>query len=218
MCWNKEVSFTTFIVGTIINVILWQGATNIHFKGVLIVFEFALLMQLIEGFLWQEKDVTSKRNNRLSIAAFFANILQPVVGLLVFGYVLRPQNNTISPIIIAVITCLALFYLGYMLVNTNLKTLHVDVDENCHQNLHWWEKIHHSGLLYTILVFAGILLLVKPVPLAVTVAILVTVAQLLTHVFYSQSAAPSLWCFFVSGIPLVVYLLSRTTPLLQPMY
>lgn len=208
MCWNKEVSFATFISGTIINGILWRSVESPYFKAVIITFEFALLMQLVEGFLWIEKDVTSKVNNRLSIAAFFINILQPIIGLLIGGIMVLKYNKTkpFIPLIILITT--GCFYLYYMLKNTNLNSLHVTTDETCHLNLSWWST-KYSGIFYSILLYMVILFLL-PLPLALTALVLIIVFQTLTYLFYSASSNPSLWCFFVTIIPLILFLLAKT--------
>lgn len=209
MCWNKEVSFATFAVGTLINIFLWAGSTNVNFKGVLLVWQFALFMQLIEGFLWIENESKSKQvNNKWSRLAFFANILQPVVALVIFGFVLRKRNK-VPPCVVMSVSVLATFYVYYMVKNTNLTTLQVTKDGDCHLGLAWWHKIDYSGLLFFILL-CGTFLLVRPFPLALTNLVFVAIAFKLTLHFYNPNSIASLWCFFVTIIPLLLYILSRT--------
>ena len=93
MCFNEYVSFGTFIVGTILNLLVIFLIKTKEAIAIALIWEWVLLMQLFEGFVWVGKKSGDKKMEKVGVmGAYIANVLQPIIAFcLVAG--LTTQNK-----------------------------------------------------------------------------------------------------------------------------
>jgi hypothetical protein len=109
MCWSKESSLTTFIVGMSACIYLYcRNKTSDRLYAIF--FAFVLCMQFLEFLIWSdqpttERDKTCKTapyhgrlNNAASQVAALQNLLQPVVGGLLVLYFLSKSSAQTRPL------------------------------------------------------------------------------------------------------------------------
>ena len=91
MCWNAQVSFITFAIGTLLNIssYLYLRHMQSSIRNIIIYWQYTLLMQIVEGIAWIQIE------NDIQIVSKFAmllNTFQPLVLMLVvrFGLYVKP--------------------------------------------------------------------------------------------------------------------------------
>ena len=91
MCWNAQISFLTFSIGTLLNIssYLYLRYMKSSIQNIIIYWQYTLLMQIVEGIAWIQID------DDIQIVSKFAMVLntfQPLVLMLVirFGLSVKP--------------------------------------------------------------------------------------------------------------------------------
>ena len=198
MCWNKETSIISFILGTVINL-----AVLLYFKTeaisiICIIWEFVLLMQLAEYYIWTDQ-TCGKTNKNATKAALILNLLQPlVVFLILIG---KFQGSTLLKNVASIII---FAYICFMMLKLNENTEYTCVKPSTkcrHLNFRWWNDFKDAGVIYVITLLSIILLLCRPSKLSVFLVIYIFTMLLLSQKFYS-CGAPSTWCWLVVPMPL----------------
>lgn len=196
MCWSQEVSWTTFILGTIFNIfnILYFKDTTITLISIGI--EWLLLMQFFEALAWRDQEC-GYLNKFATNGALIANITQPIfVGLLFILF---------TPVSIeykAYALCILFGYIMYSIyvLNNSEPYTCLKPGKDCyHLDLHWWKNM--NGLIYCATLFAIILLLIRPLSLAIATSGYIAVTLITSIIFYSCSVG-SMWCWFTSFAPI----------------
>ena len=202
MCWNEPVSWTTFILGTIFNIfnILYFKNTTITLISIGI--QWLLLMQFFEALAWRDQEC-GWLNKFATNGALLANITQPIMVCMVF-LLFSPVSLNMKLIALAV-TFAYILYAFYILNNSKEYTC-LKPDKNCfHLDLYWWKKM--NGLIYCATLFAIILLLIRPFPLALFISGYIAATLIFSIIFYSCSVG-SMWCWFTSFAPLALLIFS----------
>jgi len=203
MCWNKETSLSSFIIGTLVNIFILFYSKNISVKAACIVLQWVLMMQLSEFLIWKDQNC-GKINKIGSKMALFFNLTQPVIVYLVCISMFNISINVkiISSIII-------LIYICYMFVNLNKNYDCVKPTKNCsHLDLKWWKNLNYGGLFYTISLVLLILLMLKPLKLGIFMISYILITLFVSSLFYG-CGGPSMWCFMVVPLPLFIYLFNK---------
>ena len=207
MCWNKETSIISFILGTIINL-----AVLLYFKtevitAFCIIWEFILLMQLAEYYIWIDQ-TCGKTNKKATKAALILNLMQPVVVFLVL--IGKFQGSVLLK---NVATIIIFTYICFMLLKLNENSEYecIKPSTECrHLNFQWWNDFKQAGFIYVITLLSIILLLYRPTKIAIFISSYIFIMLLLSQKFYS-CGSPSMWCWLVVPMPLfvgIVYKLS----------
>ena len=198
MCWNKETSIFSFILGTIINL-----AVLLYFKTEVItvfciIWEFVLLMQLAEYYIWLDQ-TCGKGNKKATKAALILNLMQPVVVFLVL--INKFQGSTLLK---NVATIIIFAYICFIMLKLNENTEYTCVkpSKECkHLNFQWWNDFKYAGVIHGITLLSIVLLLYRPTKLALFVFFYTFIMLILSQEFYS-CGAPSTWCWLVVPMPL----------------
>jgi hypothetical protein len=170
MCYNYEISITTWVVGTILTIInAYLFRDSAFFSALNIGWYSPILMQLWEALIW--KDYHCELITKL---AMITNLLQPLVPLLLLllkpGKYIRKNPNLF--LIAAVCAIYVFSILPYF-----SKDYGCIRDEDRGVELVWWNRVDRS---------------MPDIPYAVTMIILVL--QIMTR----KAALPSLFYFFIS--------------------
>ena len=141
MCFSKEVSLGTFIIGAIGSALVYSINTKID-KILAIFFFYIILMQLVEFILWN--NLTCNIINKITtFTAIILNATQPIVLAMLVLYNYKLPNQT-SLIIYTILY--SLMMLIYNLQTTSLCTL-----KNKLNHLEWkWNNLFLYWLVYGI--------------------------------------------------------------------
>ena len=204
MCWDKQTSIITFVLGTIINIfnIFYFQTTIITLLS--IIWEWILLMQLFEAIAWDSQpgpgEPCSDQNKLAANGALIANVTQPIlIALVLVCFTPVPlQNKVIAMIAIFAYICWVLFAMNQIEPVTCLKP-----GEDCENlDLVWWKKFPaRSALAYMIILPIVFLLLMRPIDLAYATVIFIALAFGIISTFYGCGVG-SVWCWFASAAPL----------------
>lgn len=200
MCWNKETSIISFIIGTLINICVMLYFKNTLFYAFGIVWQWVLMMQLSEYLIWIDQEGKSTNNIGTKSALLF-NLTQPIIVFLVLMCI------TTVPLSFKILSSIILlFYISFMFLHLNKVSEYEKITptQNCsHLNLKWWNDIKFSGILYCITLFIIVFLLLRPVNLAIFTLIFIFVTLFISSFIYG-CGAPSMWCWFVVPFPLLL--------------
>lgn len=220
MCYNATVSIIAFVVGTLLNILTVALIPKPAVIAVSIVWEWALLMQLFDFFLWKTQnepctDAMFGNAKWKTTGAFVANILQPFIAFIAIILIAGSEVSTSAKI---AATMLFVGYVVYMLGATSqMKPLGCvkagcspsNSGEVCPQggcsapcsdnlNYSWWN--HLSGLVYLVVLVGVVLLLLRPFSFALmqSAFILITLFIAMLSV---KGTVPSVWCLLAASAP-----------------
>lgn len=210
MCYNKEVSLISFILGTLINLfVLLYYKNNVKIRTICIIWQWVLMMQLSEYLIWKDQNCGNLNKVGTKLAMFF-NLTQPIIvfiGLMLISY----QSYTMKYIASLII----LIYIVYMINNikNNKEYICTKPSTKCtHLNLKWWNDFKKGGLIYCIALLGVILLLLRPLKLSLFVFFYILITLIISIIFYSCGQA-SMWCFMVVPFPLFLLIFAKLTAL-----
>ena len=202
MCWNANASLTSFILGTLINISVMLYFKNTIVAVICIAWQWVLMMQISEYFIWKGQDNKKDKSASLGTrASLIFNITQPLV---VFLCLILISKVKMSFKIIASIV--VLFYVSFMLINLNKQTEYKSLkpSSNCkHMSLQWWSDIKNSGIIYCITLITIILLLLRPFSISIFMSFYLLITLVISSMFYSCGQA-SMWCWLVVPFPIIL--------------
>lgn len=191
MCWSKEVSLISWIIGTLGSMLLYRRN-----KSLGLFFFVASQMQLIDGLLWVSYEQNNLSMNTLvSKIGAIINHMEPIV--LWMGI---PNPSRILNIMGSLYTISAIVYTKYVI--KNLKPAVVTEQSAPHMVWDWNNKNYNTmfyyGMFLPFLTYgmyyaSGKNVIIGSIP----------VISLLTSslVYQKQRVVGSMWCFFAVVIP-----------------
>lgn len=201
MCWSKNVSIATFVIGFSICVGVGVYALKKGMKSLAVLsfgWIYVLLMQLAEFYVWSkgcnEKGMCG--TPEVNRSTFVLNMLQPVVIYVLFmslGITSVTTKVLASGVIVG--------YMAYVLWHT--KSRSTISNDGGHLNYGWWGEYPYGGLIYWVCLISIILLLIRPMSLSITTGVYVSITLLLSMVLHSYGVA-SMWCWYAAFAPLVI--------------
>lgn len=198
MCWNARASFLSFAAGLLVCVVTSAVVAATPVRLLCAFCAFLLLVQLAEGLTWTDQACGGL--NRLSTRATLAlTALQPAALFVLFvGW----QGDRLSKLAIGAASLVLLTYLGFLLVTLTWQPAPPECTQplpNCeHLPQGWWQG--SAAAVYLAAAFAMLLLVVRPLPLAVFTALCFGGTFLWSMLLY-KCGAPSLWCWLVVALP-----------------
>jgi hypothetical protein len=210
MCINAEISFGSFIFGTIINGILLRSNPSTDYFIMALVYEFILSMQLFDFFAWTDS-MCGKLNEFATKGAFIQNMLQPVVVMLLLLYFTK-NNNKISKGIVNILLVFYISYIFYKLYyNKSPKSITcLRPTEKCkHLQYDWWSNIgDYPIFIYLIPIIISFLLLLSSSNFAIIHSLYFIMSFIISGMFYA-CGLPSMFCLFATGGPILNLLLMK---------
>lgn len=203
MCWNEQVSWGTFIVGTIFNILIaWYFDESI-ITLLCALFQWVIMMQFFEAIAWRNQPSKQGANPCLNkfaaVGGLIFNLTQPIIlalGLILF--------TTVSMVNKVIAMCIVFLYICWIILalNSTKEFDHLTPSEGCrHLDLYWWHSVPYGAIPYIITLFSVILLLIQPVDLAWFEAVYIALTLILSAWLYSCGTG-SVWCFFAVGAPI----------------
>ena len=206
MCWNEQVSWITFILGTVLCIATALYIKNRAVTAVCLVWFWVLLMQFFEALMWRDKSC-GQLNKFATNGAYVANIMQPVAIFLICIAIMpdiKPTPKMIAALLIAMYLCF-MFYKAFRMRAPACTASCVEYGDCKHLHYSWWDGGGAGGWFYTLIVIAMILLLLKPFKFALFQAGFVLLTLLVATRFFGKSSA-SMWCWMAAFAPLFVAL------------
>jgi hypothetical protein len=203
MCYSKNLSLSSLLFGSFSSLALMyfgnQKSINTN-KSIGYYFLFVSLMQLIEYFLWIDLNCINGSNNIGAILGPILNHLQPVVMLILLNMFLK-SDNLISLDVIVLLNIIYLIYAinHYFKYLMDQKNLCIKTNEQNH--LDWTWKKNFNYLFYFLISFINIINFHKNKNVMVSFNISYLLLIIATLKFNMNTG--ELWCFMVTGIPLI---------------
>ena len=205
MCLSEKVSWTTLIIGTIINFICIAWLFHFNTKKIIIPiiiilgWQYALLMQIPDALAWRNPNEIYPGK-----LAYFLNITQPLIFIILIAIGLHTVNISIVRLIPAFLT--VLIY-GIFIIIDCYKRDNFDVvpNKNCRNlNYRWWSD------LPTILYFASMILAILALPdkgyVILNITIFIGSILITKRIVGNQCSPGSLWCWSIAGAGLCNFL------------
>jgi hypothetical protein len=198
MCYNKEVSITTYIIGIIgcINLYL-----NLNLKIEAILLGFVIHMQLIEYFIWD--NISCNETNIItSKIGTIINHMEPIIlwiAILFLSAKSLPQWVNIYMIlfiIISIVYTLDVF-----------PTECTKVTEESSPHLQWkWNEYNNKGTnYYIIFVLTLNILMITGLEHGYHLAIITTLSFIISFKIYEKNkSVGAMWCFIAAYIPYII--------------
>lgn len=199
MCFNKEVSIATYVIGML-------GTVYLYTQGLIpeAMFYFCVVqMQLIEYFLWKHQSCQDIHiNKNLTKLAILINHIEPIVlwfAIIIFSTKHLPkwvhQVMLVYIISSVIVTLHALNTVSY-----------TTVTEDSGNHLNWkWNNIQYTGMYYLYFLFTLIVLSIYGLSNGKIHAIIVTIAFVVSVViYYDYKSVGAMWCFMAAFAPWIL--------------
>ena len=196
MCFSAKLSLTSFLVGIITSLLLIkygnEESKNTN-KSIGYFFMFVSIMQLIEYLMWKDLKCKNGLNKIASIFGPLFNHLQPII-LLILGY-LYMGEGIIDKNIILFFNAL---YFGYVINKYNPNLICTSVNNVGH--LDWQWKYNFNYNIYHLIMFINASQFIKNKNLMISL----TLSYIILYFnILNKNNIGELWCFSVTGIPLI---------------
>jgi hypothetical protein len=210
MCINAETSITTFIVASVINIIILNSTKNKDYIILAIIYQFIIFMQLFDFMAWidQKCGLLNKIATKLSL---MHTTLQPIFVSLICILLTDNKNLITTGLIMSV----CMIYLAIIIHQLYYSKEPKPIDcmtstEKCnHLQYKWWSNIGQYGIFYFMTPIAlSFLLLLKSFNFALINVIYLIVSFGISLLFYG-CGTPSIFCLFAVGGPILNYILMK---------
>jgi hypothetical protein len=202
MCFSKEVSLGTFIIGVIGSALVYSFNTKID-KILAIFFFYIILMQLLEFILWN--NLTCNVINKITtFTAIILNATQPVVLAMLVLYNYKLPNQT-SLIIYTILYSL-------MMLIYNLQTKTLCTLKNKFNHLEWkWNSLFMYIFAYIMyILYLSYIILSIPYKWNKMLILIILLSYLLSiYIYWGTNNIDSLWCFFAAFFPIIWFIFRK---------
>lgn len=203
MCFSEELSLTSLSFGIIASLALInfgnKESTNTN-KAIGYFFIFVTLMQLVEYFLWIDKDCVIGYNYVGSVVGPVLNNLQPVIMLL-FARIYMESAHIISDETLMLANGLYLIYMIYKYIEYATNESNLCVETNEYGHLNWTWKKDFNYLFYFIISFINLINYYQNANFMIV--FIVSYLILILSIFKFDKNIGEFWCLMVTGVPVV---------------
>ena len=209
MCYNKDISIYTYIIGLIASYFLLRNdKKDLQILGCF--FIVIIQMQLVEYFLWTNNTCNSKNITITNIGAFL-NLIQPFIlylAILYYNKDITNQNKKILNIAIF------LYLLSLLLYSLNLFPIGCSrVTSISSPYLQWgWMYKKYPNFITIMFPISLILLMYFGLdkPYNLFVSIFLMLSFIISFIIYKkQRAFAAIWCWFAVFIPIFILLYDK---------
>ena len=209
MCYNKDISIYTYIIGLIASYFLLRNdKKDLQILGCF--FIIIIQMQLVEYFLWTNNTCNSKNITITNIGAFL-NLIQPFIlylAILYYNKDITNQNKKILNIAIF------LYLLSLLLYSLNLFPIGCSrVTSISSPYLQWgWMYKKYPNFITIMFPISLILLMYFGLdkPYNLFVSIFLMLSFIISFIIYKkQRAFAAIWCWFAVFIPIFILLYDK---------
>ena len=199
MCYNKNVSIGTYILGL---VGCYNLYVNYDYKIEAIFFAFVIQMQLIEYFLWENQTCNDVNKTTTKIGTII-NHSEPIVLWIAILLLSSKQLPLFINILMTIFVVVTIFYTKYVLSDKNECSL---VTPESKPHIKWpWNTKNYGKIYYVFFILCMDLLFINSVDHGYHVATLATGSFLLSSlIYYDKKTVGSMWCFATAFSPWVI--------------
>ena len=204
MCYNKNISLGTYILGL---VGCYNLYINYNYKIEAIILAWVIQMQLVEYILWENQSCndTNKITTKLGL---IINHLEPIIlwiSILFLSSKEFPEWINLFMLGFCVIT---FFYTKDILDKKNK-----DISDECttvtnesKPHLYWaWNSQHKSGMYYALFLICFNILIINGVDHGYHFSTLVTLSFFISAGIYKDSkSVGAMWCFISAYMPWII--------------
>lgn len=203
MCYSEELSLTALSFGIFSSLALIEfgnkDSVNTN-KAIGFLFLFVTLMQLVEYFLWIDKECVIGYNYVGSMIGPILNNLQPVIMLL-FATTYVKSAGLISNNQLIFANGLYLMYVVYKYIEYATYPPNLCVETNEYDHLDWTWKKDFNYLFYFIISFINMINFYENKNFVIV--IIVSYLLLILSIFKFDKNIGEFWCLMVTGVPLI---------------
>ena len=200
MCYNKEISIYTYIIGLLSSYLLIKNdKPSLKILGCF--FVIVIHMQLIDLFLWTNNKCNNT-NLQLSNVGAFLNFIQPIILYLAILYYKKDITNEnkkkLNIIILIYIVCLLIYCIDLFPLGCS------GVTKLSHPYLQWsWYK---EGATILDVIFPIVLILLiyfgLDKPYNLYFSLICIISLILSFIIYKKKKIiGNMWCWFAALIP-----------------
>jgi energy-converting hydrogenase Eha subunit C len=206
MCLSESVSWTTLIIGTIVNILCINYLIRLKNKNTtmpilfIIAWQYALLMQIPDALEWRNPNKSGYPGK----LAYFLNTTQPLVVVICVAIAFQKLDISLGRLIPAIISLVV--YMAFVIKDSSKRTnFNIEPDKNCRNlNYQWWNNL--PVLLY----FTTILLVFASIPntgYIVINSVIFIGSIIATKLIVGNHCNPgSLWCWSVASAGPIIFL------------
>lgn len=201
MCWNEKVSWATFIIGTILNILLVVIKKDKKYSLLALLFQSIITVQLGEALIWRDPDGNVGKIG--SYISFYSVFLQAFIAMLFIYFSLGFNSvyTKIALVLVVIYTICGIYYIPKLNIRSKPGKC-CEGDTRDHIIAGGWNESGYLGTFYGIFAIYFIFLLPIISKSFTLLALYLFVSMILTWVIYKKSFA-SLWCWFAAFLPVI---------------
>jgi hypothetical protein len=209
MCYNKNISIYTYIIGVTSCILLLRN-DNPSLQIIGFFFFIAIQMQLIDYFLWSNNKCNSVNINISNVGSMI-NFIQPIMLYLAIIYfnknIEKHKKTKISIVIFLYVLSLALYSLNLFPLGCS------GVTKSSYPYLQWsWHYKKYPNFICAMFPISLTLLFYYGLdkPYNVYVALISIISFVISFIIYNEKKAfGNIWCWFSAFIPLCFILYDK---------
>lgn len=197
MCFSKEVSLVTLILGLFTSYLCYSVNTP-EYKIIGLFFAFVILMQGVDYLLWTHQQCDDLNKN-ISTVGMLLNHLQPVVLFILKNIYLKT-----SKVEVFVLVVYLLFIIPYSLQFIKDKKC---TEKSKNNHLLWkWNELNNAEITYIVFLFTLVIL----GTFNKSFSLIIFLSFFISYFIYNNETVGNMWCFFAVFAPLFFYILAKT--------
>lgn len=198
MCFNKEVSLTTYFIGMVGAALLFKQ----NYKPEAIFYAWVIQMQLIEYFLWKNQPcnaTNTPKNIKTTKFGILVNHLEPIVLWLAVLYLSKKKLPSSINYFMVFFIITTIIYT----INSLKKVECTTVSEQSEPHLHWkWNREKMSGIYYGIFLLALVLVSYYGLEKGKINSFIVFISFMVSYYVYrDKHSVGAMWCFMAAFVP-----------------
>jgi len=204
MCYNKETSITTYVIGSIASLYLIYKKDEMEYKIIGGFFLYVIQMQMIEYLLWNHRVKCDKYNINISTIGSILNHLQPIVLFLLIknlNPIIYEKNKRFIDLLLGV------YIVNLLLYSVNIYPMECTTLDNSN-HLYWkWNHKKNGLLFYIIFIVIQTLLtyLGFTYPFNIIFVIILLGSFLISKYIYGDTkAVGAIWCWYAALVPVFI--------------
>ena len=198
MCFNAEVSITTYTIGVLGCIYLLYN----KYTPESIFLLWVIHMQLIEFFLWKNQPCNNM-NKKIGKIGMIVNNLEPIILWLAIIYFSKKKLPNWMHVVMGSFILFTL-YISYNSYTRDSCTVVTD-DSSPHLNWLWNNEGNFNEIYYLFFLIVCILLAIFGLTYGYHMAMILLISYLLSYIIYVKSKSlGSMWCFFAAFVPLLI--------------
>ena len=198
MCFSKEVSLVTFILGLFTSYLCYSVNTP-EYKIIGLFFAFVILMQGIDYLLWEYQQCDDLNKN-ISTTGMLLNHLQPIILFILKNVYLKTSKVEVFVLIVYL-----LFIIPYSLQFIKDKKC---TEKSKNNHLLWkWNGLDYAEITYIIFLITLVILS----SFNKSFSLIIFLSFFLSYfIYHNETVVGNMWCFFAVFAPLFFYILAKT--------